>query len=320
MNVGRAHPGWCLNLIGAVRVAPNEQVIVVVDEPLAEEGSQLVAALADEGARAQLLLWTGERPLAHAPPEILAAAQKADVSLHIQQAPQGPEGGARVELLNTVTGHGGRQIYMGLVDGELLRGELSQPPQNLEGAARALLAQLEDVRELRVRGRAGTDLRLRADRRKFLTDATPLERGGYANYPGGEVFTSPLEDSAEGVLVADLTVPYTVDGLVDEPVRLTFERGRVTSIEGGRAAGMLRELVANAGEGADVIAELGIGFYPGLAPRGHVMLDEKAAGTAHVAIGNNTGVYGGVNKSSIHVDMIFSEPAIEADGRRIEIP
>ena len=320
MNVGRAHPGWCLNLIGAARVAPNEQVIVVVDEPLAEEGSQLVAALADEGARAQLLLWTGERPLAHAPPEILAAAQKADVSLHIQQAPQGPEGGARVELLNTVTGHGGRQIYMGLVDGELLRGELSQPPQNLEGAARALLAQLEDVRELRVRGRAGTDLRLRADGRKFLTDATPLERGGYANYPGGEVFTSPLEDSAEGVLVADLTVPYTVDGLVDEPVRLTFERGRVTSIEGGRAAGMLRELVANAGEGADVIAELGIGFYPGLAPRGHVMLDEKAAGTAHVAIGNNTGVYGGVNKSSIHVDMIFSEPAIEADGRRIEIP
>jgi hypothetical protein len=314
------HPAWCANLIGAARVAPDERVIVVVDEPLAEEGSQLVAALADAAARPNLFLWTGERPLEHAPPDILRAAETADVSLHIQQAPQGAEGGARVELLNAITGHGGRQIYMGLVDGELLRGELSRPPQNLEDKANALLAQLEDVRELRVRGRAGTDLRLRADGRKFLTDATPLERGGYANYPGGEVFTSPLEDAADGVLVADLTVPYTVEGLVDEPVRITFARGRVTSIEGGRAAQMLRELVADAGEGADVIAELGIGFYPGLEPRGHVMLDEKAAGTAHVAIGNNTGVYGGVNASSIHVDMIFSDPEIEADGRRIEIP
>ncbi len=56
---------------------------------------------------------------------------------------------------------------------------------------------------------------------------------------------------------------------------------------------MLRELVAEAGEGADVIAELGIGLNPAVKPRGHVMLDEKAAHTAHVAIGKNTGSYGG---------------------------
>ena len=294
--------------------------MVVVDEPNAAEGSELVAALTDEGPRTRLYLWTGDRPLVHAPPEILAAAEKADVSFHFQAAPQGAEGGARVELLNTVTEHGGRQIFMGFVDGELLRNELSEPAPNLEDKARALLAQLDGVSEIHVRASAGTDLRLRADGRTFKSDAAPLERGGYANYPGGEVFTSPLEDSADGVLVADLTVPYTVEGLVDEPVRLTFERGRVTSIEGGRAAEMLRKLVDDAGEGADVIAELGIGFYPGLEPRGHVMLDEKAAGTAHVAIGNNTGLYGGVNASSIHVDMIFSGPEIQADGRRIQIP
>ena len=314
------HPGWCMNLIRAARVQPDERVIVVVDEPLAEEGSQLVTALAEEGARPQLLLWSGQRPLEHAPPDILEAGEKADVSLHLQQEPRGEEGGARFELLEAVTGRGGRQIFMGFVDGELLRNELSEPAPNLEDKARSLLEQLDGVDELRIRAPAGTDLRLRVTGRKFLSDATPLERGGYANYPGGEVFTAPLEESAHGLLVADLTVPYTVEGLVDEPVQLTFEGGRVTSIAGGRAAEMLRELVANAGEGADVVAELGIGFYPGLAPRGHVMLDEKAAGTAHVAIGNNTGLYGGVNTSSIHVDMIFSEPEIEADGRRIEIP
>jgi len=141
-----------------------------------------------------------------------------------------------------------------------------------------------------------------------------------ANYPSGEVFVAPHANGANGILVADLTVPYTVQGLVDEPVSLTFERGRVTSIEGGRAAGMLRDLVAGAGPGADVIAELGIGVNPTIAPRGHVMLDEKAAKTAHVAIGRNTGPYGGDNEATIHVDCVFSLPAVEADGRPISLP
>jgi leucyl aminopeptidase (aminopeptidase T) len=122
------------------------------------------------------------------------------------------------------------------------------------------------------------------------------------------------------VVVADLTVPYTVEGLVDAPVTLRFEQGRVVSIDGGRAAEMLRELVADAGEGADVIAELGIGLHPGLSPRGHTMLDEKAARTAHVAIGRNTGAYGGDNEAAIHVDCIFSEPQLEADGRPVDLP
>lgn len=114
-------------------------------------------------------------------------------------------------------------------------------------------------------------------------------------------------------------MPYTVEGLVDAPVRLVFDGGRVTSIEGGRAA-LLRDLVAAAGPGGDVVAELGIGLNHTVRPRGHVMLDEKAGGTAHVAIGRNTGVYGGDNEASIHVDMIFAGPEVEADGRRVELP
>ena len=55
-------------------------------------------------------------------------------------------------------------------------------------------------------------------------------------------------------------------------------------------------------------------------PRGHVMLDEKAANTAHVAIGRNTGAYGGDNEAAIHVDCIFSAPEVEADGRSVDLP
>lgn len=314
------HPDWCVNLILAGRLQPGERVLVVVDKPLAEEGSQLAAAVRDAGGEPRLELWAGERPLAQAPAPVLEAAERADLSLFLSQQPRGDEAGARFSLLEAVTGHGGRQIFLGFVDGELLRGELSQPQPDLSGTARSLLAQLEGSDEVRVRGRAGTDLRLRVAGRRWLSDALPLEPGLIANFPGGEVFVAPHSDGADGVLVADLTVPYTVEGLVDEPVTLRFERGRVTAIEGGRAADLLRELVESAGEGADVIAELGIGFNPTVSPRGHVMLDEKAAKTAHVAIGRNTGPYGGDNEAKIHVDSVFSLPQVEADGREIELP
>jgi Thermophilic metalloprotease (M29) len=314
-------PGWCRNLIEAGRLQPDERVLVMVDEPLVEHGSQLAEAVKQAGGQPRLELWAGpNRPLEHAPPGVIDGAKEATLCFFLSHAPRGDEAAARFEVLETMTGHGGRQIYVALITPELLEGELSEPQPKLEEPARRLLADLEETKEVRIRGRAGTDLTLRVDGRPWLSDALPLEAGWGANFPSGEVFVAPLKDGADGVLVADLTIPYTVDGLVDEPVTLRFEAGRVTSIEGGRAAQMLRELVADAGEGADVIAELGIGLHPGLAPRGHTMLDEKAAHTAHVAIGRNTGPYGGDNEAAIHVDCIFSEPVLEADGRPVDLP
>jgi hypothetical protein len=277
--------GWTTNLIEAGRAEPGERVLVVVDEPLTAEGEELTEALRAAGAVPRLELWAAsERPMAHPPAPVLEAARESTLCLFLLQQPLGAEANARFELAETMAGRG-REIYLGLV-----------------------------------RGEAGTDLTLRVGDRPWLTDALPLQRGAIANFPGGEVFVAPHRDGADGVLVADLTVPYTVDGLVDEPVRLEFAGGRVTSIEGGRAAAMLRELVDGAGEGADVIAELGLGLNPTVRPRGHAMLDEKAAGTGHVAIGRNTGAYGGDNEATIHVDMVFSAPQVEADGRRIELP
>ena len=314
-------PGWCSNLIEAGRLERGEQVLVIVDEPLVEQGSQLAEAVNQSGGRPRLELWTGSsRPLEHAPPGVIEGTNEAALCLFLAQAPRGDEAVARFEVMETMIGHDGREIYLGLITPELLEGELSQPQPRLEEPARQLLADLEGTKEIRIRGRAGTDLTLRVDGRPWLTDALPLEPGQGANFPGGEVFVAPLRDGADGILVADLTVPYTVDGLVDKPVTLRFEQGRVTSIEGGRAAQMLRDLVADAGEGANVIAELGIGLHPGLSPRGHTMLDEKAARTAHVAIGRNTGSYGGDNEAAIHVDCIFSEPDVEADGRPVNLP
>ena len=276
--------GWTENLIRAGRLEPGEQVLVVVDEPLRRDGEELATAVRDAGGSPRLELWTAsERPMEHAPPAVLEGAREATFCLFLAEEPLGPEAGARFEFQEVVRPHG-RAIFLGFVNRELLRGELSQPTPNLEEPARRLLEQLRESETIRIRGTAGTDLTLRVGGRPWLTDALPLGPGDFANYPGAEVFVAPHRDGADGVLVADLTVPYTVEGLVDEPVRLTFTAGRVTAIVGGHAATLLRKLVDGAGDGADVIAELGLGLNPAVRPRGHVMLDEKAAGTAHVAI------------------------------------
>jgi hypothetical protein len=313
--------GWRRNLIRASQLRAGEEVLVIVDEPLVEQGSQLSDAFKSAGGQPRLELWTGaDRPLAHAPPGVIEGAKESTLCVFMAAEPIGDEAAARFEVLETMTGHGGRQIYMGLITPELLEGALSESQPDLTGIARGLIDELTGAKEVRITGTAGTDLTLRVEGRPWLTDAKPLEAGDGANFPGGEIFVAPLKDGADGVLVADLTIPYTVDGLVDAPVTLQFEGGRVTSIEGGRAAQMLRELVADAGTGADVIAELGIGIHPGLKPRGHVMLDEKAGRTAHVAIGRNTGSYGGDNEATIHVDCVFSGPTLEADGTAVDLP
>ena len=232
--------------------------------------------------------------------------------------PRADEAAGRAKTNQAVRSHGGRVLMLGFIDEALLDGELSQPAPELASEARALLDRLSGTRDLRVRGSGGTDLRLRVDGREWLTDALPLEAGGYANYPPGEVFVAPHGDGADGVLVVDLTIPYTVPGLVDEPVTLRFDGGRVVSIEGGEAGTLLRSIVDEASGDADVVAELGIGLNQAISPSGHVMLDEKEAGTAHVAIGNNRGL-GGDNEASIHVDCVFARPEIEADGRPVRL-
>ena len=313
------HPGWCVNLVEAAALEPGEEVLVVVDEPLLEEGAQLAATVQDAGGRPRLELWAGARPLEQPPEAVLSAADRSSLAYFLAERPLPEEAAARFALMERVVAHRGRQIFMGFVDGELLRAELSDPVPDLSEAAERLLDAVRDAERVRILGAAGTDLTVRVGGRPWHTDVGPLRPGTMANFPGGEVYISPWEDSADGVLVADLTVPYTVEGLVDEPVTLRFVRGRVASIDGGEAARLLRGLVEDAGPGADVIAELGIGLNPAVRPRGHIMLDEKAAETAHVAIGRNTGPYGGANEATIHVDCVFSAPELEADGRRVDL-
>lgn len=150
--------------------------------------------------------------------------------------------------------------------------------------------------EVRIVG-AETDLTLSLAGREGKVDA------GGANIPGGEVFYSPVEDSAEGT-VAFIEFPAVLAGREIEGIRLRFEGGRVVDASAAKNEAFLLETL-DTDEGARRLGELGIGCNPGITRHmKNTLFDEKIAGTVHLALGNSYPVSGGTNKSAVHWDMV----------------
>ncbi|MDF2751320.1 MAG: leucyl aminopeptidase [Gaiellaceae bacterium] len=156
-------------------------------------------------------------------------------------------------------------------------------------------ARLDAAREVRILGEE-TDLRLSLEGRTALVD------DGHLNVPGGEVFTSPVEDSLEGRILLDVP-SHSTDGLVAK-IRLRFEGGEVVdaSAETGEPA-LLRAIATD--EGARRAGEFGVGCNRALTrPLRNVLFDEKMAGTVHLALGAGFPQLGGRNESALHWDVI----------------
>ena len=211
---------------------------------------------------------------------------------------------------------GTRVAFGGRMDRSMLEHEMAADYGALRELTASLGARLTGCSRVRVTTPGGTDCTFDVTGREWKLDDGVLDQpGAFGNLPAGEAFVAPLATGADGVCVIDRSIALAGEGLVDEPIRLTFERGRIVAVEGGRAAESTRTAIAEAGEGADVVAELGIGTNERARITGSVITDEKVLGTAHVAFGDNASAsYGGDNRAAIHVDGVMADATIEADG------
>jgi aminopeptidase len=158
-----------------------------------------------------------------------------------------------------------------------------------------LVERLATARELHIEAE-GTDLRLRVDGRRWINS------DGRRNMPSGEVFTGPLEDSASGTI--RFTVPSSPRGVHVSGVELTFREGKVVACHAEQGEDYLRAAL-DTDDGACFLGELGIGTNAGIdRPTGHILLDEKIAGTVHLALGRSYAETGGRNASALHWDLI----------------
>ena len=174
-----------------------------------------------------------------------------------------------------------------------------------------LIDRLADARQLRIEAE-GTDLTLRVEGRTWINS------DGRRNMPSGEVFTGPLEDSAEGHV--RFTIPSSPRGVEVAGVQLEFREGRVVDASAERGGAYLRETLAT-DAGATRLGEIGIGTNFGIdRPVGAILFDEKIGGTVHLALGRSYPETGGVNESAVHWDLICDlrdGGRLSADGRTI---
>ena len=120
--------------------------------------------------------------------------------------------------------------------------------------------------------------------------------------PCGEVFTWPVETSANGT--AFFGIPAAIGGREVSGARLHFEDGRVVEASAEKGEEFLLSLL-DTDAGARYLGEVGIGTNYGI-PRasGNVLFDEKLGGTVHLAIGRSYAETGGKNDSSVHTDLV----------------
>jgi hypothetical protein len=150
-----------------------------------------------------------------------------------------------------------------------------------------------------------------------------INDGAWGNVPSGETYIAPLEGRGAGSVVINGSVPGLVVRDGDE-ITLFFDRGRLRRIEpeSSPAARWLEETqFLGAQDRGDLnwsnLAEIGIGMNPAIERlTGNMLFDEKAAGTAHVALGSNT-FMGGIVESMIHCDLVTVRPTVIIDGKSI---
>ena len=184
-------------------------------------------------------------------------------------------------------------------------------------AARASMRRIADrfdsAGEVRIVAEE-TDLRFSLDGRTGQVDAAG------ANMPGGEVFYSPVEDSAEGVVTFS-EYPACYVGHQVPGVRLRFEGGRVVEASAAADEDFLLATL-DTDEGARRLGEFGIGCNPAIQEHmRNTLFDEKIEGTVHLAIGQGFPFLGGTNTSLVHWDMVKDlrrGGRIELDGEVVQ--
>jgi aminopeptidase len=165
-----------------------------------------------------------------------------------------------------------------------------------EERLREIKARFDRGSTVRIVG-ADTDLTLGIEGREGVVSA------GFRNLPDGEVFYSPLEDTAEGVITfSEFPAVYLGHDVLG--ARLVFSGGEIVEATADEGEEFLRQVLAT-DAGASRLGELGLGCNPRITRfTRNVLFDEKIDGTVHLAVGASYTYTGGRNESAVHWDLV----------------
>ena len=287
-----------------------ESVLVVDDDRENPIAAALIAAATDLGLEAMRFTMAPRVRSGQEPPEALALAMRgADIVLmptshslsHTKARHAACDAGARVASMPGITP-------------DMFARTMGADYDVVAARSHRVADLLKGGTTVHITTALGTDFTFSIAGR----DATPdtglyHSPGDFGNLPAGEAYLAPVEGTAEGTLVVDASMAGL--GVLSSPLTYTFRAGRVADVV-GEGAETLKANWAAAGDGADWVAELGVGTNDAAQIIGKVLEDEKVYGTVHIAMGNNAH-FGGVNNVQYHADGVITKPTLTVDGKPI---
>lgn len=306
MNGAKILVGNCAN------VKPGEAVLVITDTAMPFSITEALALVAQaRGAEPEIMIIKQRDYHNQEPPKPAAEAMKAaDVVFEVSS-----KGFYHTEARREANRAGARYITLCEITEDLMiAGAVEADYVQIKPTVDKLANKLAMGNSLKVTAPGGTSLT--AD----ITGRPGRALSGVVHNPGDfgappdiEASVSPIEGTANGVLVVDA---YAIDvGLISEPIKITFKDGMAIKVEGGAEAKKLRDRLASANDPLIYnFGEFGIGLNPKCGMTACLLDTEGKAGTSHVALGSSPPGSGGKVRATAHIDLVFWKPTIEIDG------
>lgn len=195
---------------------------------------------------------------------------------------------------------------------EMLRRSIRLNYASLQKKVARLTRLLTKGKKVEIYTEKGTHLVMSIKGRKgFPDNGLYMKKGAFGNLPTGEACIGPCEGTTNGCLVVDGSMPLV--GRIKRPIEIIIKNGYAQNIPIPK----MKLLVKSLGKCALNVAEFGIGLNPKAKVTGNVLEDEKAIGTAHIALGNNKS-FGGKVSCPSHLDFVFFDPIVIIDGVRFK--
>ncbi|MBS1886185.1 MAG: leucyl aminopeptidase [Actinobacteria bacterium] len=206
--------------------------------------------------------------------------------------------------------------------------EAMQPSPRLRERVEAGAEILGKAKTLRFTNEAGTDVTYRLGSYPVMTQYGYTDTPGrWDHWPSGFLFTGGADDGVDGkVVIAPGDIIFPFKSYVQTPIELTIERGKITAVEGGVDADLLREYMASF-EDPDAygISHIGWGMletaqWSILAHdrRGMGMHGRSFYGNVLFSTGPN-GELGGPNQTLCHVDVPMRNCSLYLDDEPIVV-
>ena len=291
-------------------VKKDENVSIITDM-ITLKIAKALAKAAYEKAAAEVTLFIMEPRKAHGmePPLPVAAAMKNSDIIFLPTS----KSIAHTEATQRAKENGVRVITMAeFTEDMLISGGIEADFVAQASVTEKIAQLLTQAKRAELSSKQGTRLILDLEGRKgrALTGLATM-RGGYSTPPNIEASIAPIEEGTNGVIIVDGSISGI--GLVTAPVKIVFENGKAVSIEGGREADKLKSILAAANDSnVYFAAEFGLGLNPKAEPKGLLLEDEGAFGSAHIALGSNKD-FGGRLRTPLHIDNIMPKVTVKLD-------